>query len=72
MSETCKTVAIKGEPSEGNPSGVVIINESDFDEGSMTKCDVPEADVPEAVDVVQPAKKRGKAVSPWADAKEVT
>ena len=31
----CPTVKIRMEPSEGNPSGVVVINESDFDATTM-------------------------------------
>lgn len=66
---SCPTVAIQGEPSEANPSGVVIINESDFDETSMVKCEIPETPVVETpvdpvVDGVPAAAP--KVVAPWA------
>ena len=68
MSQTCPTVAIKGEPTEGNPSGIVVINESDFDEATMTKCDIPETPLetkePEVPEV--PVETVAKVVAPWA------
>jgi hypothetical protein len=69
---SCPTVAIQGEPSEGNPSGIVVINESDFDEATMTLCAIPEPTVetaPETApqgDLQEPAK----VVAPWAAKKE--
>lgn len=64
---SCPTVTIKCEPSEGNPSGVVVINESDFDETTMTKVDVPTAEaVAEPVpETVASATEAAKVVAPW-------
>lgn len=67
---SCPTVAIKGEPSEGNPSGIVVINESDFDATTMTKCDLPEPVESVVVEVVPAATVEAetapKVVAPWA------
>jgi hypothetical protein len=65
---SCPTVAIKGTPTDGNPSGVTIINESDFDAETMTKCDMPEPTEPVVVDpvVVEDDKEPAKVVAPWA------
>lgn len=69
---SCPTVAIQGESSEGNPSGVVIINESDFDPETMTKCKVPEPSEPAAPEPAAPVvdpnaqKEPPKVVAPWA------
>jgi hypothetical protein len=75
---SCPTVAIQMEPSEGNPTGVVIVNESDFDEATMTKADVSAEVVPVEVvpvdvvpvDPVDPvvttaAVPVAKVVAPW-------
>lgn len=71
---SCPTVAIHGEPSEGNPSGVVVINESDFNAETMTKIDMPKLTKPVAtnpvVDVNAGAsdnvdKEPPKIVAPW-------
>lgn len=64
--ESCSTVAIQGKPSEGNPSGVVIINESDFDAATMTKAgEIKVAAKVEVAEEVTPVKVP-KAVAPWA------
>jgi hypothetical protein len=64
---SCPTVTIKGEPSEGNPSGNVVINESDFDETTMVKVEIVE--VPIEVPVEVPAQPEdtttAKVVAPW-------
>lgn len=68
--QTCPTVAIQGEPSEGNPSGIVVINELDFDATTMTMCDAPEPTEPVVVEVVPVAtfgtETAPKVVAPWA------
>lgn len=68
--QTCPTVAIQGEPSEGNPSGIVVINELDFDATTMTKCDAPEPVESVVVEVVPVAtfgtETAPKVVAPWA------
>jgi hypothetical protein len=74
MSQTCETVQIKGEPSEGNPSGIVVINECDFDPATMTKLQEQENLSPEAAKAPEAekapeadsAKKPTKVVAPWA------
>lgn len=64
---SCATVAIQGEKSEANPSGTVVINESDFDAATMTKVDIPETPAPEApVDPINEAPAAPKVVAPWA------
>lgn len=66
---SCPTVTIKGEPSEGNPSGIVVINESDFNEATMVKVDAPETPVVETpVDPVveEVPAAAAKVVAPWA------
>lgn len=77
----CATVAIQGQPCEGNPSGIVVINESDFDPATMTK--VAESDLANEaaakaaeVDAAAEAAKLAEAaanpeppakiVAPWA------
>jgi hypothetical protein len=64
---SCATVAIKGESTEDNPTGVVIINESDFDADTMILCDIPETPVVEIpVDpVVAEVSTAPKVVAPW-------
>ena len=68
--QTCPTVAIQGEPSEGNPSGIVVINESDFDATTMTMCDAPEPTEPVAPEGASGAfdetTNAPKVVAPWA------
>lgn len=68
--QTCPTVAIKGEPSEGNSSGIVVINESDFDAATMTMCEMPEPVESVVVEVVPvatvEAETAPKVVAPWA------
>ena len=67
--ESCATVAIQMEKTEDNPTGIVVINESDFDADTMTKADVPEqAPVPATTDEQQPPAETGekKVVAPWA------
>ena len=71
MSQFCSTVRIKTEPSEGNPSGIVVINESDFDAETMTKHEeteeAPKAPVaPAPLAPEAPKAKGAKAVAPWA------
>ncbi len=77
---TCPTVQIQSEPSEGNPSGIVVINECDFDAETMVLATVSEEDeapvetktpeAPKAPVEVAPAPKAtgkaGKVVAPWA------
>jgi hypothetical protein len=43
---SCPTCTIQTEPTEGNPTGKVLINESDFDEETMTKCEPDAPDAP--------------------------
>lgn len=63
---SCPTVAIQCKPSESNPSGVVLINESDFDAATMTKAgEIKVAAKVEVVEEVTPVKVP-KAVAPWA------
>ena len=67
--QTCPTVAIQGEPSEGNPSGIVVINESDFDATTMTMCDAPEpvkSMVAEDAIIAPEEAAVAKVVAPWA------
>ena len=64
--QTCPTVAIQGEPSEGNPSGIVVIDESDFDATTMTKCEMPAEPVVEVVPTEQTDATVPKIVAPWA------
>lgn len=64
----CATVAIKGEPTEGNPSGIVVINESDFDAATMELAEVPEPakePVLEPVAPVDPNAPVKSVVAPW-------
>lgn len=68
-SNSCPTVAIQGEPSEDNPSGIVVINESDFDAETMTKAEVLEAPVAPVAPEAPTAPvdtKTAKNVAPWA------
>lgn len=70
---SCPTCVIQTEPSADNPSGKVVINESDFDEATMTKCepDAPTPEAPEAplaenvVPPVDGATSETKIVAPW-------
>lgn len=67
--ESCATVTIQLEKTEANPTGLVVINESDFDADTMTKADVPEqAPAPATTDEQQPPAETGekKVVAPWA------
>lgn len=70
---TCQTVAIQCKPSEGNPSGIVVINAEDFDADTMTKAEAPqEPEAPKGQEV--PVTNSGapvvnptaKVVAPWA------
>lgn len=74
---SCPTIQIQGQPSDGNPSGIVVINESDFDAETMTlatpapeapEAPAPEAPAPEAPAAPEatPAKSGKKVVAPWA------
>ena len=69
---TCPTVSIKVKPSEGNASGIVVINESDFDETTMTKHVEAEATVEAKTETqikteveVQKTDPSAKVVAPW-------
>lgn len=53
----CPTVQIQMEPSEDNPSGVVTINESDFDAETMTLWEAPVVPVVPVVPVAAPWAK---------------
>lgn len=78
--ESCPTVAIQGKPSEGNLSGVVIVNESDFDPATMTKVGeaqlkteaaekvAAEVQTKAEAKVLEEAdpKNQPKVVAPWA------
>lgn len=67
--ESCATVAIQLEPSADNPTGIVVINASDFDEATMTKAATPEQQAPQNQQTEQtPAPEGGekKVVAPWA------
>ena len=69
---TCATVVVQGQPSEGNPSGQTVINESDFDAATMTLA--KPADPVNPVDPVDPVDPVAllepviapKVVAPWA------
>lgn len=70
---SCPTIQIQGQPSDGNPSGIVVINESDFDAATMVKVEtstnaVVEKPVEAAVVETKPVAsgKAAKAVAPWA------
>lgn len=67
--ESCATVAIQLEKTEDNPTGIVVINESDFDAETMTKADMPDqASAPATPTEQQPPAETGekKVVAPWA------
>lgn len=71
--DSCPTIEIQCEPSEENPSGIVVINEIDFDKATMKKVvssNKPEPQVPpvKAPPVEVPAEPSAtpKAVAPWA------
>ena len=61
---SCPTIQIQGQPSDGNPSGIVVINESDFDAETMTLA-TPAPEAPAAPEAT-PAKSGKKVVAPWA------
>lgn len=74
---SCPTIQIQGQPSDGNPSGIVVINAADFDAETMTlatpaheapEAPAPEAPAPEAPAAPEatPAKSGKKVVAPWA------
>lgn len=74
--ESCATVAIQLEKTEDNPTGIVVINESDFDAETMTKVE-PQAEHQPASTEQQPPADNGeqqppvetgekKVVAPWA------
>ncbi len=62
----CATVAIKLQPSEGNPTGIVIINESDFDPTTMTKVTLEPSVVVETPAEPEVPTTPPKVVAPWA------
>lgn len=62
----CATVQIQTEPSADNPTGVVTVNESDFDAATMTLWDAPAkppVEVPPVV-VVTPVSN-SPVTPPW-------
>lgn len=76
---SCPTVAIKVDACEGNPDGVVVINECDFDEATMTKYEEPEPDgsqqpAPTVLDPIVPPVQpvatttvaEPTVIAPWA------
>ena len=62
--ESCATVAIQLEKTEDNPTGVVVINESDFDAKTMTKVESEVGQPAEQQPPVESGEK--KVVAPWA------
>ena len=64
----CQTVAIATEPTPQNPTGIIVINESDFDASTMTLATVEEPVVLTEVKppVEPPVDTGGKVVAPWA------
>jgi hypothetical protein len=60
---SCPTVAIQLEITPENPTGIVLINESDFDAATMTK--TVSADVIVAETVEAPVEVAPKIVAPW-------
>ena len=79
MTQSCKTVTILTEQSKENPSGHVIINESDFNPETMTLADdeAPAEEDPKVpanaeavnqpvVPPVEASKEAAKVVAPWA------
>ena len=66
--ESCATVTIQLEKTEANPTGLVVINESDYDAETMTKVE-PQAEQQPASTEQQPPTDNGgekKVVAPWA------
>ena len=66
--ESCATVTIQLEKTEANPTGLVVINESDYDAETMTKVE-PQAEQQPASTEQQPSADNGgekKVVAPWA------
>jgi hypothetical protein len=66
--ESCATVTIQMEKTEDNPTGLVVINESDYNPETMVKVDpVPEQQQPASTEQQPPADNGGekKVVAPW-------
>jgi hypothetical protein len=66
--QSCPTVTIQVEKTEDNPTGLVVINESDYNPETMTKVDpVPEQQQPASTEQQPPADNgEKKVVAPWA------
>ena len=67
----CPTVQIQIAPSEANPSGVVVINEEDYDAGTMTLVGAeppapPAQDPVAAIVAAEAAAVSAIAPPPWA------
>lgn len=66
--ESCATVTIQLEKTEANPTGLVVINESDYDAETMTKVEPQAEQQPASTEQQPPANNGGekKVVAPWA------
>jgi hypothetical protein len=68
--QTCETVAIQGEKSEGNPTGIIVVNKSDYDLETMTLAEPVQAQqepiVPPAPVEQEKPLATAKVVAPWA------
>ena len=62
---SCPTVSVQGKQTPENPTGIVVINESDFDAETMTLAPEPEPKTEEPVVVVEEPAKSTKTVAPW-------
>lgn len=56
----CPTVEIQAKSTDDNPTGIVVINESDFDAETMTLV------VTEPAAPVEPVEPTAPASAPWA------
>ena len=76
MSDNCATKTICVEPTDGNPSGTVVINEEDFDPATMQEYGVEQPQLQlQAATAAKPAKApkatapveaTAAPVAPWA------
>lgn len=67
--QSCATVAIQLKKTEDNPTGIVVINESDFDPDTMIKAEPANPSLAPAVPVEPPPPAETgekKVVAPWA------
>lgn len=63
----CPTVQIQIEPSESNPSGVVVINESDYDPETMklVSGEPPAPPVDATASTTAPSETATAVTPPW-------